>query len=75
MGLHLESLFVFYLQKRPGNQTPERFSCLIPHARGRSHCRQNRRRNRSNNLHNPLKSFLLRHNRLIDLMVNRMGEG
>ena len=40
-----------------------------------THCRQNRRRNRCNNLHNPLKSFLLSHNRLIDLMVNRMGEG
>ena len=36
---------------------------------------QNRRRNRGDNLHNPLKSLLLSHNRLIDLMVNRMGEG
>ncbi len=27
LGLHLESLsFIFYLQKRPGNQTPERSS-------------------------------------------------
>jgi len=61
LGLHLESLFVFYLQKRPGNKLQNAFLCLIPHTRGRSHCRQNRRRNRRNNLHNPLESFLLRH--------------
>ena len=33
---------------------------------------QNRRRHRCYDLHNPLKSFFLRHNRLIDLMVNRI---
>ena len=31
--------------------------------------RQYRRRHRCNDLHNPLKSLFLRHNRLIDLMV------
>ena len=31
---------------------------------------QYRRRHRCNDLHNPLKSFFLRHNRLIDLMIN-----
>ena len=34
------------------------FLCLVPHTRGRSHRCQNRRRNRDDNLHNPLKSFL-----------------
>ena len=48
---------------------------LVPDARYGSHRRQNRRRNRRDNLHNPLKSLFLRHNRLIVLMVNRMGEG
>ena len=33
---------------------------------------QDGRRHRCYDLHNPLKSFLLRHNRLIDLMVNRI---
>ena len=33
---------------------------------------QYRRRHRCNDLHNPLKSLFLRHNRLIDLMVNRI---
>ena len=45
---------------------------LVSDTRYGTHCRQNRRRNRRDNLHNPLKSFFLRHNRLIDLMVNRM---
>ena len=42
---------------------------LVPHARGCSQRRQYRRRHRCNDLHNPLKSLFLRHNRLIDLMV------
>ena len=41
--------------------TPERFFMSNTHAGGRSHRRQNRRRNRCDNLHNPLKSFFLRH--------------
>ena len=48
---------------------------LVSDTRYGSHRCQDRRRNRRNNLHNPLKGFFLRHNRLIDLMVNRMGEG
>ena len=48
--------------------------CLVPDTGYGAHRCQNRRRNRRNNLHNPLKGLFLRHNRLIDLMVNRMGE-
>ena len=61
--------------RRPGIKLQNAFFSLVPDAGYGSHRRQNRRRNRGDNLHNPLKSFLLRHNRLIDLMVNRMGEG
>ena len=39
---------------------------LVSDAGYGSHRRQNRRRHRCYDLHNPLKSFLLRHNRLID---------
>ena len=83
VGLHLESLFVYLKpcrsvpkinSKRSGKISRTLFFCLVPNTWYRSHCRQNRRRNRCDNLHNPLKSFLLRHNRLIVLMVNRMGE-
>ena len=48
---------------------------LVSDARYGSQRRQDRRRHRCYDLHNPLKSFLLSHNRLIDLMVNRIGEG
>ena len=48
---------------------------LVSDAGYSSHRRQNRRRHRCYDLHNPLKGLFLRHNRLIDLMVNRMGEG
>jgi hypothetical protein len=48
---------------------------LVSDTRYGSQRRQNRRRNRRDNLHNPLKSLFLRHNRLIVLMVSRMGEG
>ncbi len=48
---------------------------LVSDAGYGSQRRQNRRRHRCYYLHNPLKGFFLRHNRLIDLMVNRMGEG
>ena len=41
---------------------------LVSDARYGSQRRQDRRRNRRDNLHNPLKGFLLRHNRLIDFL-------
>ena len=45
--------------------------CLVPlHTGGRSQRRQYRRRHRCDDLHNPLKSLFLRHNRLMVLMVN-----
>ena len=47
------------------NDDPERFSRLIPHARGRTQGRHDGRRHRCNDLHNPLNSLLLRHNRLV----------
>ena len=40
------------------------------HTGGRSQRGQYRRRHRCNDLHNPLKSLFLRHNRLMVLMVN-----
>ena len=47
------------------NDDPERFSRLIPHARGRTQGRHDGRRHRCNDLHNPLNSLFLRHNRLV----------
>ena len=41
---------------------------------GRSHRRQNRRRNRCDNLHNPLKSFLLCHTLLLLMISKLRGE-
>ena len=41
---------------------------LVSDARYGSHRRQNRRCDRGDNLHNPLKSLFLRHNRLIDFL-------
>ena len=60
-------------QRRPGKSFQNAFFSLVPDAGYGSHRCQNRRRNRRNNLHNPLKSLFLRHNWLIDLMVNRIN--
>ena len=54
---------------RPGIKLQNAFFSLVPDAGYGSHRRQNRRRNRCDNLHNPLKGLFLSHNRLIDLMV------
>ena len=69
LGLHLESLFLFSTYKSVLEiKLQNAFLCLVPHARGRSHRSQNRRCHRRDNLHNPLKSLLLRHNRLLDFL-------
>ena len=47
--------------RRPGKSFQNAFFCLVPDAGYGSHRCQNRRRNRGDNLHNPLKSFFLRH--------------
>ena len=48
-------------QRRPGKSFQNAFFSLVPDTGYGSHRRQNRRRNRCDNLHNPLKSFFLRH--------------
>ena len=52
------------------NDDPERFSRLIPHARGRTQGRHDGRRHRCNDLYNPLNGLLLSHSRLVFTFSN-----